>query len=1761
MTSTPTKARILKALNSANEKLAAAKRAREEPIAVIGMSSRFPGSSNCEAFWELLSKGKNSISEVPASRWNIDTYYDPDPGTAGKMSCRYGGFLDRVEQFDAQFFEISPREARSLDPQQRFLLEVSVEALEHGNQPLDKLSGSATGVFFGISSFDYANRFSVFEDDIDAHLGTGTLLSPSAGRLSYFLGSKGPSLVVDTACSSSLVALHQALASLRSQESNLAVVGAVSMILAPHLSIAFSKARMLSPEGRCKTFDASANGYVRSEGCGVVVLKRLSDAQKDRDNILALIRSSAVNQDGASGGLTIPSGPSQEAVIRQALRAARVTPADIDYVEAHGTGTSLGDPIEMNALGSVFADREDSLFVGSVKTNIGHAEAAAGMASLIKVIMSLQQEEIPQHLYFETPNPHVPWNTLSIEIPVKAQPWRRREQPRLAGISSFGFSGTNAHIVVAEAPPEADIRATGDKRPLHLLTLSAKVPAALEQQIEQYRYYFLEYPDLNIADVCFTANCGRTHFRERLALTVTDLSQAVEKLSAHQAGKQGDCTYRTIGSEPARVAFLFSDERSAFTGEKRLFYDSLPVFRSAVDHCTAALKANSDEGENDSAEHTTASRLFALEYAQARLWQSLGIEPVALLGQGLGAYVAACIAGVFSLEEALRMVVQRERFVRAAPDNAEHQLAAFKRSLETVAFKTPRIAVISAVATGENRADSQEYWIDQLAASTTLEQGMRELHSRGVDVFLGLGPGHAMLDEGRQSLPEGYGAAFSTWHDDVDDWAALLGPLAYLHARGEQIDWSAYHRDHACRGVALPTYPWQHERHWTENKKRAFVPPTEEHPILGRRIRSSILQPGQALFEARVGSNIPPYLVDHRLYENVVFPAAAYIEVALAAGTELFQQERSEQVLVLEHLMIEQPLFLPDDAQTSTVQSILMPDQSGYELAFSSLNQTIDGGWTRHVRCRLSAESRTPVEAYDLSALKSDIDLPIDIECYYQDFASVGVDYGPSFQLIRSLHTTDSGEVLGLIELPEGIDDSEIYHLHPLIMDGCLQLLAAALRDADDDETTYFLVQLARLSLFRRGTSKTWCYVHRSSEQGSGLLSSFDLHLLDDRGEVIAELQRLLVRRAGRDALLAEQTSNWLYDVTWERLPNNNVPPVTQPPGRWLILCDEEGIGRKLAEQLEARGGRCTLVSRGTSFEASGGDHYRLDPLDPRDFDRLFSETSPSESSAYEGIVHQWSMDRALDSSTVMDDALNLCGSVLYLLQALMRSASHQKSMPRLCLLTRNAQALETVPVALQRTPLWGLGRVIMLEHPALATRLVDLGDSYDTDVQDLLGEILSSEPEQQVAFRQGARHVARLGRANALQVGSTMRLDGEGVYLVTGGFGALGLQVARYLIAQGAGHLMLLGRRGAASDSARASVEALESAGALVHTVKVDIAKPDALSVLRTALEESGRPLRGVIHTAGVLDDGLLEGQSLERFATVMRPKVQGAWNLHRLTQEMLLDFFVCFSSMTASIGAMGQANYAAANSFMDALCHHRQALGLPATSIGWGPWGDSGMAAQATLQARWAQMGIGVIPPERGVALFGRLLGSRSSHVGAMPMEWAKYPYESRFFANFKQTPTKEVAESSAILEEVGHALAEDRETLLTDYLQDQICRILGYRTRTSFSTSQGFFELGMDSLSSIELRSILQKDLDCHLPSTLTFDHPTIKKLVDYLITELFEEEILEEMDGSHFDSSDQRIGIEQPEESVRQLTENDDPEEIAKRLAEQLGIEWE
>jgi natural product biosynthesis luciferase-like monooxygenase protein len=808
-----------------------------EAIAVIGMGCRFPQAQDIESFWKLLREGVDAITEIPLERWDINDLYTPKPGTPGKTVSRWGGFLDKIDHFEPDFFDISPSDAQRIDPHHRLVLEVAWESLENAGIVPKTLAGSKTGVFIGMSQSDH-NRL-IYKDisTIDAEDGPHTFLCFVANRLSYFLNLQGPSLAIDTACSSSLVAVHLACQSLRSGESNLAITGGVSLRLSPEESIALSLKGMLSPQGRCQTFDAGANGFVRGEGCGIIVLKRLDDALKDQDNILAIIRGSAVNQNGLSHGITSPNGLAQQTLLSQALENAGLGSAQISYVETHGTASGLGDAIEYKALKAVLMkNREPNqpCWLGSVKTNIGHLEAAAGISGLIKTTLSLQHQQIFPNLHLKQLNPYISLAGTTFSIPTALQSWHSITETRFAGVSSFGFGGTNCHIILEAAPLLSQKNMDKRERPLHILTLSAKTEKALLDLANLYLEKLQNYDlDFSIADLCFTANTCRTHFHHRLAVVAESREIFIEKLAAIVSATNtfGKDQKRSLNGKQPKIVFLFPDPNSQYLNSCRQLYETQPTFRAILERCQECIRPYLDQPlleilypENQPTTTNllnqtvyTQFALFALEYALAELWKSWGIIPDAVMGYSMGEYVSACVAGVFSLEDAFQLIAERENL----RSSLFHEEA-------TVTYSSPKIRIISPITAQPITAEiaTPEYWCHHIQQPVQFADSIKTLHNQGYEVFIEVSPESLLLEMGSQFLDHGVGIWLTGLNANQEDWRQLLQNLETLYLRGVSINWHGFDQDYSRRRLTLPTYPFQRQRYWFDQDANSFYQTT-----------------------------------------------------------------------------------------------------------------------------------------------------------------------------------------------------------------------------------------------------------------------------------------------------------------------------------------------------------------------------------------------------------------------------------------------------------------------------------------------------------------------------------------------------------------------------------------------------------------------------------------------------------------------------------------------------------------------------------------------------------------------------------------------------------------------------------------------------------------------------------------------------------------------------------------------------------------------
>jgi myxalamid-type polyketide synthase MxaB len=2044
-----------------------------DAIAVVGLACRFPGAADEEQLWRLLCEGRDAITEVPADRWDLAAYYDPNPDAPGKMYARHGGFIDGIDTFDPQFFGISPREAASLDPQHRLLLEVCRHALESAGIPPSGLRGSNTGVFVGVSGGDFAQLLTACgEETIGPYLATGTSRAAAAGRISYTLGLEGPCLALDTACSSSLVAVHQACVALRGGECDLALAGGVNVILSPAATVALCRARMLSPAGRCRPFDAGADGYVRAEGCGVVVLRRLADALAAGDPVLAVVRGSAVNQDGASGGLTVPNGPAQQRLIAMALARAGVSPADVAYLEAHGTGTVLGDPIEVQAAAEALGrgrDHARPLLLGSVKANLGHLETAAGVAGLIKVVLALHRGLIPGQPHFREPNPHLPWARLPVAVVAQSRPWP--EGRRIAGVSSFGFSGTNAHVVL-EAPPASPARERSAG--LQLLALSARDEGALRQLAGAYASWLTDHPGADLADVCFTASAGRDHMPERAALAAGSTDQMRALCEAVIHGRSAVGLSRGRSGTTHRTAWLFGGQGAQYAGMAAGLYADEPAFRHAFDRCAGAVAGELDRpllevlGDGSLLSRTGYAQpaLFAVQMGLAELWRSWGLEPDAVLGHSLGQYAAACVAGVFSIEDGARLVARRgalmtalppgggmaavdaaEAVVRAelsrypelatAADNGRQQVLsgpadlveeilarlctagfrcrrlevdvafhsallgdvpeALERAAREVEIRAPRIPLacnLTGELLGRDAALGPAYWGRHARGTVQFAAGVRALAKMGCSVLLDLGPQPVLLGLAADCWPtEPAPVLVPGLRRGRPERDSLLEALGQLYVAGVAHPAGPY-RDRGRRRLSLPGYPFQRRRFWAAWPTPRTPTGDAAHPLLG--VPQSPAGSDERRYEQILRPDRPSWVGDHRLFGAVVFPAAGYVELALAAASGQ----------VIEQLNIEAPLVVRGECR---LQTILRRTDGATEMEVHS-HSSGDTVRQRQATARLREATNGLPDPIDLDRLRR---LPVrrDPTAWYPRLEELGVAYGPAFRTVRELWV-GSGEVLARLELPEsGASEDANLILPPGLLDGAWQALDM-LRTVEQVGGVYMPVGIDRVQRLKKVPRRVYAHGRCRAEADATADAGarvFDLTLTDESGQVVVQVEGLRLRRAAAriQDLVAEGTvTDLLYHVHWQELKGDAPAAPVVAPGTWLV---RGPLPAELAEALRQRGQRlCAVTAATLSSElvrlveegaAPTGILWRAEAppdgnADPMARCRTELEPLPAlvralsdrrvslpaglvvwtggavavepDEDVDPGQTSLWGMGRTIAAEQVDCRLIDAVDAPARLLADLMLDAGGEREValrggrrfvPRLTraadgllppeagdyrLNIRRRGALENLTLEPIEVPAPGPGEVRLrveaggvnfrdllnvlgaypgdpgplggeaagvvtqvgpgVEHlsvgdsvfgfaahafatacttPALllrrrpeglsaaaaatvpvafataelAFRLVGLkagervlihaaaggvglaavrlaqragaevfattgaakqrylralGVRYvydsrstafgeqiraDTDgvgvdvvlnsltgagfieaslralgrsgqfveigkrdiwpadrmarvrpdiayhvlaldewlverpaevasvLTDLAGRLACGElsplrrhvyplPAAPAALRrmQQARHVGKI----VLAV-EHAEVRADGAYLITGGLGALGRATAAWLAARGARCLVLAGR-GAPDEAAQRQIRSLESEhGCRIHAVRADVA--DAAQV-RELVGTFGRvlpALRGVIHAAGVLEDGMLVEQSWERIERVLRPKVEGAWHLHQATASLPLDFFVLYSSVASVLGSAGQGGYAAANAFLDGLAQHRRAQGLTATVVNWGPWDGEGMADNERLRLVRQTAGLRAITPEQNLHALEHVLPRRPGGAVVLSLDLHRFltgPRAARpLFAELGRggsqpgvCATDEHADE-AVVERVRAASGAQQSAGMRQLLQRVFARELGL-TPDQVPLEESLFNHGLDSLMLMGALRQVSDHFRLPLYPREFYAYPKLADFADYLTREL-------------------------------------------------------
>ncbi|MFG7940614.1 type I polyketide synthase, partial [Streptomyces cacaoi] len=1785
--------------------------AAREPIAIVGMTCRFPGDvGNPEELWELLSAGADGITGLPGDRgWELLT--DGSEEFAG-------GFLHDATRFDAGFFGISPREALAMDPQQRVLLETSWEAFERAGIDPGSLRGSRTGMFVGAMPQDY--RIGP-DDDVQGFTLTGNATSVLSGRLSYFFGAVGPAVTVDTACSSSLVALHLAAHSLRQGECSLALAAGVTVMSSPTTFTEFSRQGGLAADGRCRSFADSANGTGWAEGVGVLVLERLSEARRNGHQVLAVVRGSAVNQDGASNGLTAPNGPSQQRVIEEALLNARLSTDEIDAVEAHGTGTSLGDPVEAQALLATYGrnrPEDRPLLLGSVKSNLSHTQAAAGMAGVIKMVLALRHGVLPRTLHVDAPSSHVDWSSGAVRLLTEPAPWPRGERPRRAGVSSFGLSGTNAHTIIEEAPPQPAPEEADERRvtPGTLPWLvSGRTREALRAQAARLREFVAGRPgphsddsddsaargesgagaagSLDPLDVARSLATARAGFEHRAVVLAHDPAEREAALAALAAGEPHPGLLRGRAQGRTKTAFLFAGQGSQRPGAGRELHARFPVFADALDEVLAQLDDHpssrlerplrdvlfaaegSTEAELLHRTDYAQPALFALEVALHRLVESWGVRPDHLAGHSVGEIAAAHVAGVLSLSDAASLVLARGRLMQELPaggamialeatedevlplvaphregvsiaavngpravvvsgtDEAvtavadhftaqgrrtrrlrvsrafhsalmEPMLEEFRAVAERLTPRAPAVPLVSTVtgtlATVEELT-SPAYWVEHARAAVRFADAVSWLDDHGAGAFLEIGPDGVLTALTRTCLdargttedpgsPRATAAADSTeataaaeaaeatedgpaatalplLRPGRDEEATATAALAGLHLHGVPVRWDGWFAHTGAGRTDLPTYAFQRRHYWPKGITQTGDVGSAGLGAARHPLLAaavSLANSDGVLLTGRLSRHTHPWLAEHAVHGSVVLPGTAFLELAVRAGDEAGCDR-------VEELTLTEPLALPEDTAVQVQVWVGSPDGSGRRDV--SVHSRPDGAedrpWTRHATGVLATgEHRAP---FDATAWPPAGARPVDLDGFYDRLADAGFAYGPLFRGLRAAWRAGD-DLCTEVALPqEGAGDSGAFALHPALLDGALHA-APLLAGPGERPAAGLPFSWQDVSLHATGATTLRVRLSRAGDD------TVSLAVADASGAPVASVGSLALRAAPEHGAgtAAPIVRDALFELRWTPLREHTA---TAPEAVAVLGDDTLGLADALGTRLlpGAPEGRPAPI---VLLPVSGG------PEDPA------------------------------------ARAHTLTATVLERLHSWLTDERHAAS--RLVVVTRGATAAGggdlTDPAA---AAVLGLVRSAQSEHPD-RIRLLDLDPA---EAGTALPDAALTTTEPQTAVRNGRLLGARMARARTGATADATAWNPDGTVLLTGATGSLGRIFARHLVTHhGVRHLLLAGRRGPAADGARELADELAALGAEVALEACDLADREAVGRLLAGVPEA-HPLTAVVHSAGVLDDGVLTSLTPERVSAVLRPKADAVWHLHEATRDLDLAAFVVFSSLSGTVGAAGQGNYAAANAFVDAVAQLRHASGLPALSLAWGPWQlNAGMTGGLTgaETERLARRGTPPLTEEQGLALFDAALGARTPVLLPARLDTSVLRLQDEvppLLRGLVRTPARRTAVSASetavgLVQRLTRLDEQARSRAVFDLVRTQVAAVLGHTDPAEVEAARPFQELGFDSLSAVELRNRLGSVTGLRIPATVVFDHPNVTALARYVLAELLGADTT---DGTH------------------------------------------
>ncbi|WUA09384.1 SDR family NAD(P)-dependent oxidoreductase [Nocardia sp. NBC_01377] len=1707
-----------------------------EPVALVGMACRFPGGvTEPQDLWDLVVSGSDAVGEFPTDRyWDLDNLYDPDPAARGKSYTREGGFLYDADEFDARFFGISPREALAMDPQQRLLLEVSWEAIERAGIDPKSLKGTNTGVFTGLMYHDYTVRGLEVPAEVDGYLGTGGTGSVASGRVSYVLGLEGPAVTVDTACSSSLVALHHAVASVRSGESGLALAGGVTVMATPGTFVEFSYQRGLSPDGRCKSFAAAADGTGWGEGVGVLLVERLSDAERNGHEVLAVIRGSAVNQDGASNGLTAPNGPAQQRVIRQALANARVAASEVDVVEAHGTGTTLGDPIEAQALLATYGqDRphDRPLWLGSIKSNIGHAQAAAGVAGVIKMVMALRGGVLPRTLHVDAPSPHVDWSSGSVALLTEQQPWPEVDRPRRAAVSSFGLGGTNAHVILEQAPARDSAPAVStspvdgsaveesavedlDTRtatasaaaPLVAWVVSGRSREALAGQAARLTRFVNERAELHHVDIGPSLS-ARSRFEHRAVVLGRAREDLLAGLVAVAEGRSVAGVVEGVAGS-GKTAFVFPGQGAQWLGMGRELYEAFPEFAVGFDAVVAELDAQlgcslrevvwGDDDARLNRTLFTQAGLFAVEVALFGLLASWGVRPDYVAGHSVGELAAAHVSGVLSLEDAAVLVAARGRLMDALPAGGA-MVAAQASEFEVAPLLTDEVGVAAINGPESVVVSGVETAVLEIAAK------LRAL-GRHVKQLAVSHAFHSPLMEPMLAEFETIANGISYEQPEISIVSTLNGELADTGFRSSR-HWVDHVRMPVRFGDAIRCLEQLGVTNFVEVGPASGLTSVVEQSTVSSEVACvSVLRKGHeeprsaleavAAIEVAGGAvdwnrvlrgqgrrvDLPTYAFQRQRY----WLAGAQASTGDAAGLGLVSADHPLLGAVVElpgdegwlftgRLSLQSHPWLADHAVAGFV---LLPGAAFVELALRAAEEAGCDGvreLTLSVPLVIPAAGSVTLQVR-VGAIDDTGNRPITL--WSRDDSQLALQTVHAQGLLSSQATTRTVETAPWP--PADATSVDIDGLYDRLSDRgydygpTFQGLRAVWRRNDEIFVEAALPGLPDTAAENIGIHPALLDTTLHAVFASGLTQELVLPYA---------WSGVTLHGAGTGSVRARIATTGADSVSLEAADEAGRP----------VLSVESLISRPVSAR--------ELATVGSAANRDGLFRVEWTPVlvEPREVSTGFWRELERTDAVPDVVVY---------ACPDGDDAESVHAAVAETLEVLQRwQVEARYHASTLLIVTRGAVAVDGEDItSLAGSAVWGLVRSAQMENPGRVV-LVDCDSSIDP------GRVLVTG-EPQTAVRSGTTHAPRLTRV-AKDPQTVDTLPEIGHVLITGGTGTLGAMVARHMVVKhGVRWLTLTSRRGMSAPGVEELVTELCRSGARVDVVACDVADRAAVDALIANIPADG-PL-AVIHAAGVLDDGVLGSLTRDRVEVVLKPKVDAALHLHEATIGRDVSAFVLFSSVAGVIGSPGQSNYAAANSFLDGLAAHRRANGSPAQSLAWGLWAEaSGITSHLgdTDAVRMSRIGMAPMSSEYALNLLDRALLEGGNNLVAARFDSATLrmqaatvpPLLSGLLPTIGRSTHRESGAADLAQRIVGLGETERLE-LVVDVVCQQIATVLGHKDTSTIENDQKFQELGFDSLTAVEMTNRMKRVTGLPLPATLIFDYPTVESLAHHVMREI-------------------------------------------------------